>query len=157
LIIINVFGANKYRLTRGTGFQHVAQVPSNVSVRNLQLGPCLGYGQSGANVPRTAVQYHGISLLLRFQSVWVCWAVRSLFGRTVVSTEPGWTIGVRLPAELGIFLFSTAFRQTLGPTQLAFQWVSWIVSPVLKRPGHEPDHSPPSAAVKNAWRYTSTP
>jgi hypothetical protein len=30
--------------------------------------------------------------------------------------------------------------------------------PGVKRPGREPDHSPPSSAeVRNVWSYTSTP
>jgi hypothetical protein len=33
-----------------------------------------------------------------------------------------------------------------------------VLSPEVKRPWREADHSPPSSAkVKNAWRYTSTP
>jgi hypothetical protein len=56
---------------------------------------------------------------------------------------------------LGILLFTTAFRPTLGPTQRPIQWVSGALS--LERPGREADHSPPpSAEVKNAWRHTST-
>jgi hypothetical protein len=48
------------------------------------------------------------------------------------------------------FLFVTASRPALGPTQ----------PPVweIMRPRREADHSPPSSAeVKNAWRYTSIP
>jgi hypothetical protein len=46
--------------------------------------------------------------------------------------------------------------QALGPTQLPIQWVPAALSPEVKRPGREADHSPPSSAeVKNAWRYIS--
>jgi len=32
-----------------------------------------------------------------------------------------------------------------------------VISPEVKRPGREADHSPPSSAeVRNAWTYTST-
>jgi len=31
------------------------------------------------------------------------------------------------------------------------------LSPEVKRPGREADHSPPSDAEVNAWSYTSTP
>jgi hypothetical protein len=57
-----------------------------------------------------------------------------------------------------IFLFATAFRPALGPTQPPIQWVQGALSPGLKRPGREDDHSPPqSAEVKNAWNYTFIP
>jgi hypothetical protein len=56
----------------------------------------------------------------------------------------------------GIFLFITASRPTLGPTQPPIQLLPGIFSPEVKRPGRETDHSPPSSAeVKNVWRYTS--
>jgi hypothetical protein len=59
---------------------------------------------------------------------------------------------------LGIFLFTTASRTALGPTQPRIQWVPGALSLGVKRPGREADHSPPSSAeVKNAWNYTSTP
>jgi hypothetical protein len=65
---------------------------------------------------------------------------------------------VRFLAGLGIFLFTTASRTALGPTQPPIQSVPWVFSVRVKRPGREADHSPPSSAeVKNAWSYTSTP
>jgi hypothetical protein len=49
-----------------------------------------------------------------------------------------------------IFLYSTASRPALGPTQPPVQWVPEALSPGVKRPGCEADHSPPSSAeVKN--------
>jgi hypothetical protein len=52
----------------------------------------------------------------------------------------------------------TASRPALGPIQPPIQWVPAVVSPGVKRPWREADHSPPSnVEVKNAWRYTSTP
>jgi hypothetical protein len=43
-----------------------------------------------------------------------------------------------------------------GPTQ-PIKWVPGVLSPRVKRPGREADHSPPpSAEVKNTWIYTST-
>jgi hypothetical protein len=51
--------------------------------------------------------------------------------------------------ELGIFLFTTASRTALGPTQPPVQWVSGALSVGVKRPGREADHSPPySTEVK---------
>jgi hypothetical protein len=49
-------------------------------------------------------------------------------------------------------------RPALRPTKTSVQWVPGALTPGLKRPGHEDDHSPPSSAeVKNAWSYTSSP
>jgi hypothetical protein len=60
--------------------------------------------------------------------------------------------------RLGIFLYITASRLSLGPTQPPVQWVTGTLPLEVKRPGREADHSPPSSAeVKNAWSYTSTP
>jgi hypothetical protein len=58
---------------------------------------------------------------------------------------------------LGIFLFTTASRTALEPTQPPIQWVQGALSPKVERPGRETNHSSPSSAeVKNAWSYTST-
>jgi hypothetical protein len=66
----------------------------------------------------------------------------------------GWTIGVlgfdsRL--GLGIFLFTTASRTALGPTQPPIQWVTGALSLGLKRPGREADYSPPSSSEVKEW------
>jgi hypothetical protein len=45
-----------------------------------------------------------------------------------------------------IFLFTTPSRKALGPTQPPIQWVPGALSLVVKRPGSEADHSPPSSA-----------
>jgi hypothetical protein len=47
---------------------------------------------------------------------------------------------------LGIFLFTTASRTALGPTQSPIQWVLGALSLGVKRLGSEADHSPPSSA-----------
>jgi hypothetical protein len=47
---------------------------------------------------------------------------------------------------LGIFLFTTAPRTALGPTEPPIQWVPRALSLEVKRPGREADHSPPSTA-----------
>jgi hypothetical protein len=58
----------------------------------------------------------------------------------------------------GIFLFTTVYRQALGPTQSPIQWVPGTLSLGVKRPRHEANNSPSSTAeVKNPWSYTSTP
>jgi hypothetical protein len=52
---------------------------------------------------------------------------------------------------LGIFLFTTASRTALGPTQPHIQWVPGALSLGVKRPGRKDDHSSPSSAEsKNA-------
>jgi hypothetical protein len=64
----------------------------------------------------------------------------------------GWTIGILgfdSQRRLGIFLFTTASRTVLGPTQPPIQWVPGALSLGVKRPEREDDHSPPpSAEVK---------
>jgi hypothetical protein len=57
--------------------------------------------------------------------------------------------GFDLRRGLGIFLFTTASRTALGPTQPPIQWVPADLSLGVKRPGREADHSPPSE-IKNA-------
>jgi hypothetical protein len=60
--------------------------------------------------------------------------------------------------EQGLFTFTTASRQALGPYQFPIHWVLAALFPQVKRPEREADHSPQSTAeVKNAWSYTSTP
>jgi hypothetical protein len=59
-----------------------------------------------------------------------------------------------------IFLFATASRPALGPTQPPIRSVPGALPPGggAKRLGREADHSPPSSGeVKNAWSYTFTP
>jgi hypothetical protein len=46
---------------------------------------------------------------------------------------------------LGIFLFTTASRTALGPTQPPIQWVPGAVSLGVKQPVREGDHSLPSS------------
>jgi hypothetical protein len=52
---------------------------------------------------------------------------------------------------LGIFLFTTASRPALGPTQSRIQWVLGALSLGVRRPGREADHSPPSSAEVKEW------
>jgi hypothetical protein len=56
------------------------------------------------------------------------------------------------------FLFSMLSKVALGITQPPTQWVPEALSPGVKRPGREADHSPAtSVEVKKTWAYTSTP
>jgi hypothetical protein len=66
----------------------------------------------------------------------------------IIYWATGWTIGVRFSAGPGVFLFTTASRKALGPTQPPIQWVPGALSLWVKRPGREADHSSPSAEVK---------
>jgi hypothetical protein len=59
---------------------------------------------------------------------------------------------------LGIFLFTTASRPTLEPTQTPIYYLPGAFSLGVKRLGREADNSPPSRTeIKNAGNYTSTP
>jgi hypothetical protein len=51
-----------------------------------------------------------------------------------------------LSDSMGIFLFITMSRMSLGPTQPPIQWVPGALSLGVKWPGHEADHSPSSSA-----------
>jgi hypothetical protein len=56
------------------------------------------------------------------------------------------------------FLFTTMSWPAIVSTQPPSLWVPGVLSPWVKRPGHEANHLPPSSAeVKNTWSYTSTP
>jgi hypothetical protein len=57
---------------------------------------------------------------------------------------------------LGIFLFTTMLRSTLGPIKPPIQWLPGALSLGVKWPEYEADHSPPAIAeVKIAWSYTT--
>jgi hypothetical protein len=58
---------------------------------------------------------------------------------------------------LGIFLFSTAFRPTLGVNPASYPMRTGALFRRIKWLKREADHSPTSAEDKNAWRSTSTP
>jgi hypothetical protein len=56
------------------------------------------------------------------------------------------------------FLFPRRPDRLWGPTQLSTQWVAENLSPRVKRPGREADHSPPSSAkVKNSEAILYSP
>jgi hypothetical protein len=57
---------------------------------------------------------------------------------------------------MGYFLLATASRPSPRLTQPRIHWVTGALSPGVKQPGSEADHSPASRAeVKNAWSCTS--
>jgi hypothetical protein len=73
----------------------------------------------------------------------------------------GWTIGVLgfdSRRRLGIFLFITASRTALGPTQPPIQWVQGALSLEVKRPRCETvTHLHLMPRSKNGWSCASTP
>jgi hypothetical protein len=73
---------------------------------------------------------------------------RAVIAQPVWRWATGWTIGIlRFDSRqgLGIFLFTTASRTALGPTQPPTQWLPGALSLGVKLPGREGDHSPPSS------------
>jgi hypothetical protein len=67
----------------------------------------------------------------------------------------GWSLS---PSRANNFLFSILSRPALGPIHPPIQWVLGAVSPGVKQPRHEADHSPKaSAEVKKMWVYRSNP
>jgi hypothetical protein len=92
----------------------------------------------------TMMNYFNISPILA--SCEVGGRVAQLVWRLVYGMED-WISITRSGRDL--FLFSAASRPALGPESL---------SPGVKRPGREADHSHPSSAeAKSEWSYTSTP
>jgi hypothetical protein len=62
-------------------------------------------------------------------------------------------VGVRVPVGSGVFSSPRCPDWLWGP----IQWVPGAVSPGVKRPGREANHSPPTGAeVKKMLIYTST-
>jgi hypothetical protein len=57
-------------------------------------------------------------------------------------------IGVRVPSGIKNFHFSMSSSPALGYTQRNIQWAPGALSPWVKRPGREDDHSQTSAQVK---------
>jgi hypothetical protein len=63
-----------------------------------------------------------------------------------------------IPGRCKSFLFFTAFRLALGPTQPPIQWVPEALSPGANWLGHEADHSRPSnSEVKNVGAIPPLP
>jgi hypothetical protein len=62
------------------------------------------------------------------------------------------------PGRVKNFLFSMSSRPALGFTQSTIQWVLGALSPGVKRPVREANHSSPaSAEVKKIWIFAGTP
>jgi hypothetical protein len=79
---------------------------------------------------------------------------RAVIAQSVQRWATGWMIGVLgfdSRRGLGIFLFTTASRTALEPTQPPIQWVLGALSLEAKRPGREADRSPPFSAEDKEW------
>jgi hypothetical protein len=77
-----------------------------------------------------------------------------------VGIATGYGLGGRssIPYRGKIFMFSTASRPALGPTQPSIQWVSEAISTEVRRQEHETDGSfPSSAEVKTGGAIPSLP
>jgi hypothetical protein len=61
------------------------------------------------------------------------------------------------PGRVKNFLYSMSSRLALGSTQPPIQWGPGVLSPGVKRPGREADHSPAASAEVKMWIYTSIP
>jgi hypothetical protein len=94
------------------------------------------------------LSYYPISIVLK---------IRAVIAHSVKRWATGWTIGVLgfdSRVGLGIFLFTTASRTKLEPTQPPIHWIPGVLSLGVKR---EADHSHLVPRSKNEWSYTSTP
>jgi hypothetical protein len=62
------------------------------------------------------------------------------------------------PNRVKNFHFSTSSSPAMGSTQPPIQWVPVALSPGVKQPRGETDHTPPiSAEVRKTWICTTTP
>jgi hypothetical protein len=70
----------------------------------------------------------------------------------------GWTYEISLFNPCQVCEISKAPTTDLGPTQSPLHWVQGALSPGIKQPKQEADHSSPShAEVNNEWSHTVTP
>jgi hypothetical protein len=95
--------------------------------------------------------YH--SRLAHPNNIWWRVQITNLLSTVIAQSVLRWPMGCTIGVlgfdsrrGLGIFLFTTASRTALGPTQPPIQWVPGALSLEVKRPGREADHSPLSRA-----------
>jgi hypothetical protein len=120
-----IFALFKWRLRLLPG-KHIA----------VQIQTKLTAAEQNVNCPKSIVDWSSSS----YYVVWIIWDLSlyayGLDGRYSI---PG-------SSKRLFFLFSTASRPALVPTQTAIQWVPGALSSAVKVPLCESDHSPPSSA-----------
>ena len=57
-------------------------------------------------------------------------------------------VTLQFPAGTRLFFFFKASTLVLVPTQVPALWISAVISPVAKWPGHVADHSPPTSRLR---------
>jgi hypothetical protein len=63
-----------------------------------------------------------------------------------------------IPDRVRHFSLRHRVQTDSGTLPTSYPMCTNVLSPEVRRPGHETDHSPPcSAEVKNVWSYTYTP
>lgn len=85
----------------------------------------------------------------------ICHCTRRVCNFHQWGSAMGWTIRVWKLAGAGDYLFPKISRPP-QLTQPRIHWVEWALSPELKWPGYEGDHTPLSIAeLKNEWSCMS--
>jgi hypothetical protein len=111
---------------------------------------------------RAAKQHEGKSKTHMTQNIHVMDKTYVVLSDSALGVATGYGLGgekSQLRVPVGARFFSSQRRpdRIRGPTQPPIKWVSGALSPGVKRPGREADHSPIRAEVKNRCTYTSTP
>jgi hypothetical protein len=67
----------------------------------------------------------------------------------VTGLRDGWpVVRFAVEAQKVSLLFATASISAMGPIQTSVQWVQWTLSPHVKQPEREADHSPPPPRLR---------
>jgi hypothetical protein len=117
--------------------------------------PLLKLPREGKKLVSCSFSTHKTYVTIYLQINWI-W---NLWWRNLKNMEPGarsrysdWLRAGRprgrssSPGRVKNFLLSTSYRMALGPIQPPIQWVPGALPLGVKRPGCEPDHSPPTSA-----------
>jgi hypothetical protein len=85
-------------------------------------------------------------------------AITSLNMENGLNIFTGWTTAVWFPVAVQIFISTIASMPFLCAPQPPIHCLPGALSPGMKRPGRETNHSPPySTEVKNTWSYNFSP